>query len=204
MRDKILIIGARSIFILGVFIFALAVFMLNHNEFALSSLKAERALLDMELEEKYKATVPPKPVDFSGLIPEPVQPPDTADAFENEQYETALKEYEARKKQEQEDYAAAQKEYDQLLRRLDYEQKLNAFNKSKEAYSLISKKRELDTAIRLQESRTALVSDKYVVQLIGTILILIGAAGILILGENWERAALLVFLGFAFRTLVGL
>jgi hypothetical protein len=204
MKDTLLIIAARSIFILGILLFTIAVFLLNYNEFALTSLQAERALLDLELEERYKITVPPEPVDFSGLVPEPAPPPESADAVQNEQYETALKEYEALKKQEQEAYAAAQKEYEQFLRRLDYEQKLNAYHKAKEAYNLISQKHELDTRIKLQQSASALVSDKYVIQLVGTIFILIGAAGILILGENWERAALLVFLGFAFRTVVGL
>jgi hypothetical protein len=204
MKDKLLIIAARSIFILGILLFAIAVFLLNYNEFALTSLQAERALLDLELEERYKITVPPEPLDFSSLVPEPAPPPADADAVQNEQYETALKEYEALIKQEQEAYAAAQKEYEQFLRRLDYEQKLNAYHKAREAYNLISQKRELDTRIKLQQSASALVSDKYVIQLVGTIFILIGAAGILILGENWERAALLVFLGFAFRTVVGL
>jgi hypothetical protein len=204
MKDKILIIAARSIFILGILLFAVAVFLLNYNEFTLNSLQAEKALLDLELEEKYKIAVPPEPVNFSGLVPEPAPPPENADAVQNEQYETALKEYENQKKQEQESYNAAQKEHEQFLRRLDYERKLNAYHKAKEAFDLISKKRELDTRIKLQQSASAMVSDKYVIQLIGTILILIGAAGILILGENWERAALLVFLGFAFRTVVGL
>jgi hypothetical protein len=204
MKDKLLIIAARSIFILGILLFAIAVFLLNYNEFALTSLQAERALLDLELEERYKITVPPEPLDFSSLVPEPAPPPADADAVQNEQYETALKEYEALIKQEQEAYAAAQKEYEQFLRRLDYEQKLNAYHKAREAYNLISQKRELDTRIKLQQSASAYVSDKYVIQLVGTIFILIGAAGILILGENWERAALLVFLGFAFRTVVGL
>ncbi len=204
MREKIMIIAARSVFILGILLFATAMFLLNHNEFAQSSLKAERALLDLELEQKYKVTPAQKPFDFSALLPEPVMPPETAEAAENEAYEQRLKEYEELKKQEEEYFSAAQKEYDQLMRQQDYKIKLNNYYKSKESYAFYEKKRELDTKIVVQEAATALVSHKYVLQYIGIILILIGAAGILILGENWERAALLVFLGFAFRTIVGL
>lgn len=204
MRDKIFIICARSVFILGILVFALAVFLFNYNQFALNSLKARKSLMDMELQEKYKITVPPKPVDFSAQLPKPVEPPESADTWEKEQYYKALKEYDAQKTRDQEAYAAAQKEYEQFMRQLDYKRKLNAYHKSKETYNMNLTKNEIDRQIKLQETAAAIVTDKYIIQLIGTILILIGAVGILIFGENWERVAVIVFLGFAFRTIVGL
>jgi len=204
MMNKILLIGSRSLFIAGILLFATAVFLLNYNGSSLNSLKAKRSLLDTELDEKYKAKTLDKPFDFSNLLPEPVKPPEAVDTAEKQSYANRLSEYQALVKQEQEDYAAREKNYELLARQQDYLRKLNTYYKSKEAYSLQPQKRELDSEIKLQELKSAVVSDKYILQYIGTIIILIGAMGILLLGENWERAALLVFLGFAFRTVVGI
>jgi len=204
MGNKILLISARSLFIAGILLFATAIFLLNYNRSALSTLKAQRALLDEELNEKYRISPVDKPFDFSDLVPKPAKPPETADTAEKERYEQQLQEYENLVKQEQENYETAQKTYNQTVREQEYRKKLNTYHKSKEAYKLLAQKRDLDARIDLQETLGAMVSDKYTLQFIGTILILLGAAGILILGENWERAALLVFLGFAFKTVVGL
>jgi hypothetical protein len=204
MMNKILLIGSRILFIAGILLFATAIFLLNYNKSSLNSLKAKRSLLDTELDEKYKVKPLDKPFDFSDLLPAPEKPPEAADAAEKQNYENRLSEYQAMVKQEQEDYAVREKNYEQQAGQQDYLRKLNNYYKSKEAYNLQPRKREFDSEIKLQELKSAVVSDQYILQYIGTIVILIGAVGILLLGENWERAALLVFLGFAFRTVVGI
>jgi hypothetical protein len=204
MQGKILLIAAKSIFIVGVLLFATGIFLLHQAQSEAGSLKAERTLLDLGLEEKYRLKEAIRPVDFSKLLPEPVKPPESAAAIEKDRYAQELKDYETLKKEDQDRFLAAQKEYEKFIQEQDYLRELKNYHKSKEEYSNFAQKLELESKIKLAEVSAGLIADKYLLQFIGTIILSIGALGILIWGENWERAALLVFLGFAFRTIVGL
>jgi len=203
MQQKLILLIARGLFIVGIAIFAMGVFLESVDVATLSTYKAEKTFLENEYEEKYKLKKPEAPVDFSILLPEPIKPAEDAPQDEKTKYDQEFKEYEDLKKQEEEKFEEAQKEYEKLKVQYEYNKKLNEYYKKKEEKQINAQKEEFDKKITLQGIVINIISGKQALRFIGTLILLLGAGAILVLGENWERVGVIVFMGFAFRTLVG-
>jgi hypothetical protein len=202
--QKMLLLAARGAAIAGIILITIAVFIESYNVASLSTSKAALESFNKETDERYKVEEPVKPVDLSKQLAEPVKPADDATEAEKTKYDNDLAAYQELKKAEEEDYAAAQKDYEKARKQYDFDLKMMKYNKYKEEKVTAARKKELENSVKLKEIDIGVIEGSSVVRLIGTILLLIGAFGVLVLAENLERLGVLILLGFAFKTIIGL
>ncbi len=202
--QKILLLAARGAAIAGIILITIAVFVESYNVASLSTSKADLESFNKEMDERYKVEEPIKPVDLSKQLAEPVKPAEDATEAEKTKYDTDLAAYQELKKAEEEDYAAAQKEYEKARQQYNHDVKMMKYKKYKEEKEMTARKKELENTIKSKEIGIGVIEGSSVIRLIGTILLLIGACGILVFAENMERLGMLILLGFAFKTIIGL
>ena len=202
--QKILLIAARGVILAGIILITVAVFLESYDVASLSTSKASLEFFNKELEERYKIEEPAKPADLSKQLAEPIKPAEDAPAEEKTKYDTELKAYEELKKAEDDKFAAAQKEYEKSRQKYDYDVKMMKYKKLQEEKEFSAKKKSLENTIKLKEIGIGVIEVPAVIRLSGTILLLIGALGILMFAENMEKLGVLILLGFAFKTIIGL
>ncbi|MBN1524108.1 MAG: hypothetical protein JW904_06495 [Spirochaetales bacterium] len=203
MNGKILL-GARILVVLGILVMAAAVFIETNNVAVFSTAKADLEAFKKEVEEKYKLEKPAAPVDFSTRLIAPVKPADDAAAEETAQYEQRLKKYEEMKAAEEEAFKSAEEAYKKDLSEYNYQISLVNFEKAKEAESVkkqLEDKQEEIAALQIGINQITL---NVLLRFFGVILMLLGAVGVLVYADTMEKLGLLVMLGFAFKTIIGL
>ncbi|RPJ07103.1 MAG: hypothetical protein EHM28_08345 [Spirochaetaceae bacterium] len=203
MKEKLLMY-ARLAVVAGVILMATGIFFETNNVASLSTAKADLEVFKKSIEEKYKVEKPAYPVDFSLKLTEPAKPGDSATPEATTLYETRLKEYEELKKKESEAYTAAKAAYDKVYADYLYNKSKMDYNKARDDESIKKQIERMEKAIANMQITINVISLSVIFRFIGVILLLAGALGILVYAENMEKLGVLVMLGFAFKTIIGL
>ncbi len=74
----------------------------------------------------------------------------------------------------------------------------------KDAAEIFAEREEIQEYITEKEININNTAGKLLLRFIGTIILLLGALGIFILGDIMEKLGLLLLFGFAFKTIIGL
>lgn len=203
MKEKLLV-AARAALIAGVIVMAAAVFLETNNVALFSTAKADLEAYKKGLEETYKLDKPAVPVDYSKKLVEPVKPAEDAAAEEKSLYDSRLKEYGELKAQEEAAYAQAKKDFDKANAEYLYQKGKMDLRQAKEEESVKKQTEQYEKRIADLQVTINAISLSVLLRFLGVILLLLGGFGVLALGENMERVGVLVMLGFAFKTIIGL
>lgn len=204
MLKKILLIAARAVALVGIALIGTAVFLDNAKVASLSTTKGALETYTKDLEERYAVAEPAKPVDLSTLLAEPVKPADDAEAEVKTKYEADLKAYGEQKTALAEEYKKAQAAYEIALKQYEFDKKTAEYKKAQEKADMDKKKKDLEAAIKTKEIEVNVIEASVALRFIGSLFLILGSLGILILAENMEKAAVLILIGFAFKTIIGL
>lgn len=202
-KDKTLSIS-KIIFIIGIAIVACAIFIDTVKVASLSGLNSDIASIKLEKNEKYKIDPPDKPVDESGGILIPKRPGANATDTDRSDYDKEKKEYDEKVKKLKEEHKESYKKY-----KLEYDNHLQAvrklnFQKRKEKAQYKERERTLQSEIKHQKININYIMLTTIIRFLGSLLLILGSLGILILGDKYERVGVLVTIGFAFKTIIGL
>lgn len=203
MNDKILL-GARILVVIGIIVMAGAVFIQTNNVTGFSTAQADLDALKLAAEEKYSLDKPIVPIDFSKHLVAPVKPAAAAAEEEVGLYEHRLKKYEEMMVAEVEVFKIAKATYKKDLAEYNYQMTLLNFKKVKENDSVQKQIKEQQKSLARLQIGVNQISLSLVFRFIGVILLLLGAAGMLLYADTMEKLGVLVMLGFAFKTIIGM
>jgi hypothetical protein len=198
------VVMAKFLFVVGLLVMSTAVFLDSFKVASLSSMKSGDKRIQFEIKEKYTVSAPDMPVDESNFILPPAVPDKDATQAQKDQYEKSktdhLDKVKALRKKYEDSlkvYNAAYKDYQRKQRELDLEKQKNA-PVAKKATETLNK------SIELKQLAINEFIFPTILRFIGCILLLLGALGILLFGELYERLGVLVVIGFGIKTLIGL
>jgi hypothetical protein len=201
--QKILLLAARIAILLGVGLIALAVFIDSSKVASLSTAKGAQDSFTKELDDRYKVPEPAKPVD-PAMIPEPVKPGDNATDAEKSQYDKDLQAYQDLKKVKDDDYKKATADYEKARQKFAYDQKMMEYKKAIEKDQNEKLKKDIDNSIKEKAIMVNVIELSVIIRFIGSLLLILGSVGILLYAETMEKLGMLILLGFAFKTIIGL
>lgn len=203
-KGKILII-ARCLLFLGIFLIVFAIFLENNDVASLLGLRAKQNTLEWsEITKRYEMEKLVKPINVVELTPEPIDYGEYATEEEKTAYEKEMAEYEEWKQQEEEIYETAMQEYEKAKLKYEYDEKIMQYQMIKDAAEIFAEREEIQEYITEKEININNTAGKLLLRFIGTIILLLGALGIFILGDIMEKLGLLLLFGFAFKTIIGL
>lgn len=194
----------KILFVTGLALMGTAVFIESFKVASLSDLKSGEKRLQMELEEKYNLTPPEKPVDESQYLLAPDVPEGEASQEQKNAYDNAMKEHEGKVKVLREKYEAEMKTYDatyKAFRRQAREMEMKK-DRERDVNKKLAEKLEKDMQVSQFSVNEFMVST--ILRFLGSLILLAGSLGILILGDGYERAGVLVVIGFGIKTIIGL
>lgn len=194
----------KVLFITGVLMLSTAIFLDSYKVALLSKLKSSEKKMQFDLKEKYTLAVPDAPIDESSYILGPAIPESDAPQEEKDAYTKAkadfdikVKELKAKYDEEVKSYNRVYKEHLRKQRALDLEKQRNS-RETKKFTEKLEKDIEL-TQLSINDFVCATV-----LRYLGSLVFLIGALGILIFGETYEKLGVLVVIGFGIKTIIGL
>ncbi|MBS0618005.1 MAG: hypothetical protein JSR44_07440 [Spirochaetes bacterium] len=194
----------RLLLLAGLAAFAVGVFSENWDVSRLSSLKASRAQLEYDRDEDFIIKKPDYPINEVDYLNAPEVAGDKATDVEKQAYEGAKREYESQKevlKKKYEDdiqkYNAALKSYNKQSAELRKKKNLTQADYDKKVASL--KKSIQQKEIDINKTWIPLF-----LRFLGSLIFLAGSFFVLKFGTNYEKGGILVLIGFAIKTIVGL
>ena len=202
-KDRIIFIS-RILLVAGIVIIAFAVFSETWDVARLSSLKASKAQLEYDRKFDFLVEEPIAPVNEKYYIVEPDRPGIDATDEEKAQYEKLAEESNKEKERLENEFKAKQEKYTKALK--DFNRK-NLENRRKLVVSdgdYRNKIKQIGYSISQKEIDINKMWFPLLLRFLGSFILLLGSLGMLMYGEVYERLGVLVLLGFAFKTIVGL
>jgi len=194
----------RLLLIAGIAAFAIGVFAENWDVSRLSSLKASKAQLEYDRDEDYTLRKPDYPISEADYITAPEALSDKATDTEKQAYEVAKKEYETQKDTLKKKYEEDIKTYNTTLK--SYNKQAAELRKKKNLTQADYDHRiaSLKKSIQQKEIDINKTWIPLFLRFLGSLIFLAGSFFLLKFGTNYEKGGILVLIGFAIKTIVGL
>ncbi len=203
MKEILLLVG-RILVVAGILLMLGGVFSETNNVAVYSSAKADLEIYKRELEEKYKLEEPSAPINYAKKLKAPPEPAEEAAEEEILKYEELFSDYEILKKKEEEAFTEAQKAYKREEAEYIYQKSIIEYDKAKENEENQKRLKEKEKEISTLQTYINVITLNVFLRFFGAIILLLGALGVFIYGENMEKLGILILIGFAFKTILGL
>ncbi len=194
---------SRIILICGICFFAICSFLENHDVARLSSLKGSKAQEQFDRENLYTVEKPDYPVYEVDYYRGPEAPAWNASDADKSKYENEKIAFDTRIKEAQKQYQQKIDEYNSNLKAYNIKLLETALNAKITESEFTKEMAAIDKKINQKEIDINKVWIVLILKLFSAFVMLMGALGILLNGDTYERAALLIMIGFAFKTIIG-
>ena len=194
----------KVLFIAGLVTMGTAVFLDSYKVASLSNLKSGEKRMQLESKDKYMVAAPDMPIDESNFMLAPAAPDKDSTQEQKDAYEKAKTDYQAKVKEFKDKYDQNLKAYNTAYK--DYLRKQRTLDLDKQKNAPAAKKatESLSKNIELKQLSINEFIFPTIMRFIGCILLLLGALGILITGDMYERLGVLLVIGFGLKTIIGL
>ncbi len=189
---------------ISILLFSIGIFIENAAVASLSTLKADKAQIELDRVKDYKVEKPLPPIKESKYLIKPAKPPRDASSEDITAYEGKLQKYEQEKKDLTEQYDEKMEDYEEEMQ--EYETELASLNKDK-AMSRNDYKRSLERVKNKIKQKKIDINKIFLpllLRFLGSLIFFIGFMGILLHGDQYEKLGILVLTGFALKTIIGL
>ncbi|MBV6492958.1 MAG: hypothetical protein LDLANPLL_00964 [Turneriella sp.] len=196
--------NGRLLAVLGIIVVAFGIFLENWDVARLSSLKASLTQMETERTRKYTAEKPDYPVrEVDFLIPPRPVAYNATDA-EKAAFAEAKSQYDTSRAELVKQFENDLKKYNDEQR--EYQKKTQEFKKQKalSEKEYQKKRREVKESIEDKEIAINKMWFPLILRFLGSLIFLGGALFILKNASQYEKVGVLILIGFAFKTIIGL
>lgn len=194
----------KVLFIAGILMLSTSVFLDSYKVASLSRLKSSEKKMQFDLKEKYTLTAPDAPIDESNYILGPAVPESDATQEEKDAYTKAKTDFDAKVKDLKAKYDEEVKAYNKVYKEHQRKQKALDLEKQRNARETKKFTEKLEKDIELTQLSINDFVCATMLRYLGSLILLIGSCGILLLGEAYEKLGVLVVIGFGIKTIIGL